>query len=42
MGQERLTNLAILSIENPLAKSLCYNEIIDNFASLKARKINFV
>ncbi|XP_065658422.1 uncharacterized protein LOC136082936 [Hydra vulgaris] len=23
MGQERLTNLAILSIENPLAKSLC-------------------
>ena len=42
MGQERLTNLAILSIENPVAKSLCYNEIIDNFASLKARKINFV
>ncbi|XP_065662817.1 uncharacterized protein LOC136085439 [Hydra vulgaris] len=36
MGQERLTNLAILSIENPLAKSLCYNEIVDNFASLKA------
>ncbi|XP_065665568.1 uncharacterized protein LOC136086994 [Hydra vulgaris] len=41
MGQERLTNLAILSIKNPLVKSLCYNEIIDNFASLKARKINF-
>ena len=38
MGQERLSNLMMLSIENDLAKSLSYDEVIYNFASKKARK----
>jgi DNA integrity scanning protein DisA with diadenylate cyclase activity len=36
---ERLTNLAILSIENDVANELDYNELIADFASIKARKI---
>ncbi|XP_046746429.1 uncharacterized protein LOC124411382 [Diprion similis] len=39
MRQERLSGLAILSIENSLAKTLDYDEIIDKFASRKARRI---
>ena len=39
MGQERLSNLMMLSIENDLAKSLSYDEVIYNFASKKARKL---
>jgi hypothetical protein len=39
MLQERLTNLAILSIENDVANELDYNELIADFASIKARKI---
>ena len=38
MGQERLSNLMMLSIENDLAISLSYDEVIYNFASKKARK----
>ena len=38
MSQARLSGLAILSVENELAKNLNFDEIIDNFASLKARK----
>lgn len=41
MGQERLTNLAILSIENEIAKKIDYNSIIDDFASAKARRVRF-
>ncbi|KYN15976.1 hypothetical protein ALC57_11773 [Trachymyrmex cornetzi] len=39
MGQNRLTNLGILSIENSISKQLNYGDIIDEFASRKARKI---
>lgn len=39
MGQERLTSLSIVSIENDLANSLNYDNIIDDFASSKARKV---
>ncbi|XP_046753090.1 uncharacterized protein LOC124416210 [Diprion similis] len=39
MGQGRLTGLAILSIENRLAKTLDYDEVINEFASRKARRI---
>lgn len=39
MRQERLTNLAILSIEREVAKTLDYATLIDDFASAKARKI---
>ena len=38
MGQEKLSNLMMLSIENDFAKSLSYDEVIYNFASKKARK----
>ncbi|KYN00707.1 Zinc finger MYM-type protein 1, partial [Cyphomyrmex costatus] len=39
IGQHRLTNLGILSIENSISKQLNYEDIIDEFASRKARKI---
>jgi len=42
MTQERLTSLAILSIEEDIASNLDYNEVINEFARNKARKINFV
>ncbi|XP_053158078.1 zinc finger MYM-type protein 1-like isoform X1 [Hemicordylus capensis] len=38
MSQERLSGLALLSIENEQAKKLDIQKIIDNFAELKARK----
>ena len=38
MTQERLTNLAILSIEHEVAATLDYSELIDRF-DIKARKI---
>ena len=38
MGQQRLVNLALLSIENRLARILNYNDIIKDFAQKKARK----
>jgi hypothetical protein len=41
MSQERLTGLAILSIEQGIASSLSYDSIITEFANRKARKINF-
>lgn len=39
MGQERLSSLMILSIENDLANCLSHDEVISNFASKKARKM---
>lgn len=41
MGQERLSNLAILSIEYEVAKEIEFDDIIDEFAAIKSRKINF-
>ena len=41
MGQERMSNLALLSIENGMLNSLPMDEIISDFASLKARKKSF-
>ena len=41
MTQERLTNLAIiLSIEKTTLESISYDDINDQFAERKARKIN--
>lgn len=40
MTQERLTNLAILSIESDVASALDYTLLINEFASLKARKVH--
>ena len=41
MLQERLSGLAMLSIENDLLDKLEYSDLINKFASQKARKINF-
>lgn len=38
MGQDRLSNLAIISIEKELSKMLDYNDVITDFANLKSRK----
>lgn len=38
MNQDRLNSLAIVSIENDVAESIDYDVIIDEFASMKARK----
>ena len=40
MSQERLSGLAILSIEKELLEEIDYTKIINNFASQKARKID--
>ncbi|XP_047129456.2 zinc finger MYM-type protein 1-like [Hydra vulgaris] len=42
MSQDRLTNLLVISIEHDLAKSLCYDEVIENFALNKARRVKFL
>ena len=42
MGQERLNNLAILSIEHEVARDLNYTDVIDSFAAAKARKVVLV
>ena len=41
MGESRLSALAILSIESDLVETLSYDEIISEFASMKARRIQF-
>ena len=41
MFQERLSGLAILLIENELLEELEYKNLINQFASQKARKIDF-
>ena len=39
LGDEKLTSLAILSIENEIAQRMDFSEIIKNFAKSKARKV---
>jgi hypothetical protein len=39
MTQERLSDLAIISIESEISEKIDFTEIIDKFASQKARKI---
>ena len=41
MSQERLSGLGIISIEKELLEEIDYKTIIHNFASQKARKIDF-
>lgn len=40
MAQERLTNLAIISIESDISENLDMSQIINDFASKKARKVH--
>lgn len=39
MKQDRLSDLAILSIEKEMFESIDYDTIIDKFADMKARKV---
>ena len=41
MSQERLGGLAILSVEKKMLEELEYKNLISQFASQKARKIDF-
>ena len=41
MSQERLSGLAILSIEKNMLEKIDYKSLINNFASKRARKIKF-
>ena len=41
MSQEKLSGLAVLSIEKEMLKALKYKNLISNFASQKVRKIDF-
>ncbi|XP_025408620.1 uncharacterized protein LOC112682293 [Sipha flava] len=40
MTQERLSNLAILSIENKITQTINFDDVIENFTSIKSRKIS--
>ena len=39
MGQDRFSNLALLSIERESLESINFDEVIDAFASVKARRM---
>ena len=39
MGESRLSALSILSIESDLVEALSFDDIIYEFASMKARRI---
>ena len=41
MSKERLSGLVILSIEKEILEELKYKNLISQFASRKARKIDF-
>ena len=41
MGQQRLFNLALLSIESDMVKDIDFDDVIDKFSALKTRKGNF-
>ena len=41
MGESRLSALAILSIESDLVETLSFDDIISEFSSMKARRIEF-
>ena len=41
MSQERLTSPAVISINHSLGEQISYDDIIEGFASRKARKVRF-
>jgi len=41
MSQQRLNGIVLLSIENYFLNKINYDNLIDNFVSQKAQKINF-
>ena len=41
MAQERLSGLAIISVNNKMGREITYSDVINDFASRKARKQRF-
>ena len=41
MSQERLSGLAIISINHTITEQISYDEVIDDFASRKVRRVRF-
>ena len=41
MAQERLSGLAVISINNKVGHQISYSDVINDFASRKARKHRF-
>jgi hypothetical protein len=41
MSQDRFTNFAIFSIENEVASSIDFSDVIKDFAAIKSRKVQF-
>jgi hypothetical protein len=41
MSQGRFTKLAILSVENQVASSIDFSDVIKDFAAIKSRKVQF-
>lgn len=42
MGQDRLSNIAVLNIEKDVAAKIKLDHVINTFANSKARKVNFL
>ena len=42
IGQDRLSDLALMSVEREVLEQIDFDDIINQFAAAKARKINFV
>ncbi|ESO11935.1 hypothetical protein HELRODRAFT_108960 [Helobdella robusta] len=40
MSEERLTSLGMLALENDLARSLNFDDVVDDFANNKSRKVH--
>ena len=42
MGQDRLSDLALLSVEKETLEKTDFDDVIDKFATVKSRKINLL
>ena len=42
MGQDRLSDLALLSIERETLENINFDNVIDEFATVKSRRINLL
>ena len=42
MGQDRLSGLSVISIEYDIARELNYDDVVDDFAHAKARKVHLL
>ncbi|CAK9806101.1 hypothetical protein ANTPLA_LOCUS4768 [Anthophora plagiata] len=40
LGQDKLSNLSMLSIDSDVTNCVDFNELINNFAAKEARKVN--